>query len=345
VTVTWPERAAVRRLVAIGVSTVGLLACASADDPPRTVDTTTSTTGAPEPEPDSYEVATIDGELFDATRDRRIPYRAFAPVGAEGQTPVILVSHGGTGSDNAYTRGGHLGRTFAAGGFLTIHVGHVESTGSSRTVVDRPADITFVLDELDAGTVELPAGFGAEPDLTRVGHAGHSFGAYTSHAVGGATFDTPGAASFADARIDAIGPISPQGPGQMGAFDRGPTDNTWMSVTIPAYNLIGGEEVDTNAVSTIELPGWRLEPFRHYPAEGDKFVTTIEGQDHADMWATGSDEVLSFIAEELLAFFRHYVAGDPSVDACAIGSGDPGVPITTERLASTIDSSIADCPG
>ena len=213
-------------------------------------------------------------------------------------------------------------------------------------LVDRPADITYVLDQLAAGALDLPAQFGGEPDLDRVGHTGHSFGAYTSHAVGGATFDTPGSEVFADERIDAIGPISPQGQGQMGAFDRGPTDNTWASVTIPAYNLIGGEEMDTNAVSTVDEPGWRMTPFLRYPAEGDKFVTVLDGQDHADMWATGDDAVLAYIAEQLLAFFAHYVAGDESVDACAIGA-DPGpdvsIDVTTDRLASTTRSSISDC--
>ncbi len=278
-----------------------------------------------------------DDAIVDPGRDRRIPYRVYAPVGLVGDVPLILVSHGGTGSDTGYLRGGHLGSAFAEGGFLAIHIGHVESDPGRRPVEDRPADVTFVLDRLEAGEFALPAAFVGVPDLERVGHAGHSFGAYTSHAVGGAVF----AEDRSDDRIDAIAPISPAGLGQFGAFDNGGGDDTWATVAIPAYNLIGGDEVDTNAVFTIDEPGWRLTPFEHYPATGDKFVTIIDGQDHGDMWATGSDEVEVFVSSQLLEFFAIYVRGDDR-SACEIGVTDlRGT--STDRLVDPTSERTAAC--
>jgi hypothetical protein len=285
-----------------------------------------------------FEVVTLDGQVVDDSRDRSVPYRVYAPVGLSGPVPVVLVSHGGSGNSTGYARGGHLGSTFAAGGFLAVHVGHVEST-TDHQVVDRPADVSHVLDRLADATLPLPADFVGTPDLEQVGHTGHSFGAYTSHAVGGATFDR----TFTDDRVDAIAPISPQGADQFGAFDRGPTDNTWVTVTIPAYNLVGGDEADSNVRGTIEEEGWRLTPFRRYPAEGDKFLTVIDGQGHSDMWRTGSDEVRSFIAEQILAFFDVYVRGDTTVDACMIGEGEL-VGTSTRRLPDETDTRLGNCP-
>jgi poly(3-hydroxybutyrate) depolymerase len=283
-------------------------------------------------------VQTLEGSARDPARNRIVRYVAFAPLDTPGATPVILVSHGGDGSARGHLTAPHLGSTLAAGGFLAIHVGHDVSTDGRRQLDDRPADITFVLDELAAGRLALPAGFTGTPDLERVGHTGHSFGAYTSHAVAGATYDR----TYRDERIDAIAPISPQGPDQFGAFVRAPGDTTWTTVTIPSFNLIGGDEIDSNAVDTIQRPGWRLAPFDNYPGTSDTFRTIIAGQGHSDMWRTGSDEVKEFIANEILQFMRRYVAGDTTIDLCDIGVGDLTY-VQTERQPGGDNSQLTTC--
>lgn len=266
----------------------------------------------------TYTVATVVDRVTDPARDRRIAYTVYAPVGVTGPVPVILVSHGGEGNPRGHLSAPHLGSTFASGGFIAIHLAHDRPADGAMAIDDRPADVTFVLDELAAGRITLPGEFGGSPDLDRVGHTGHSFGAYTSHAVAGATY----LRTYRDERIDAIAPISPQGPDQFGAFVDGPGDTTWTTVTIPAFNLIGGDEIDSNAVDSIVRPGWRLAPFDNYPGTSDTFRTIIDGQNHSEMWRTGSDEVQRFIAEEILDFMRLYVAGDLTVDACGIGVGE-----------------------
>ena len=299
---------------------------------------TTPATRVDPPAIEHYDVVTVDGELLDTARNRRIPYRVYAPAGLTGPVPIILVSHGGDGNARGYTSAPHLGTTFAAGGFIAIHIGHLPSTNVLVHQSDRPADVTFVLDQLAAGRVTMPSGFGGEPDLTRVGHTGHSFGAYTAHAVAGATYRR----TFTDSRIDAIAPISPQGPDQFGAFDRGPTDSTWSTVTVPVFDLVGGDEVDNNAVDSIVRPGWRLVPFARYPGTADTFLSVIDGQVHSEMWNTGSPEVEQFIATQILAFMQRYVAGDGRVDACSIGVSTT-VGVTTQHHAGTTSTALATC--
>ncbi len=291
-------------------------------EPATTAPATTApaTSGPEATESVTYEVVTLEGSVTDPTRDRQIPYLVYAPVGLDSGVPLILVSHGGAGNARGHLSAPHLGTTFATGGFVAIHVGHLPSDAPGGQLSDRPADITFLLDQLAAGAIELPDGFAGTVDLTRVGHTGHSFGAYTSHAVGGATYDST-SGTYRDERIDAIAPISPQGPDQMGGFDRGPDDNTWTTVTIPSYNLIGGAEVDSNAVDSIVRPGWRLAPFDRYPGTSDTFRSIVADQLHSDMWRTGSPEVQQFVAGEILEFMRIYVAGDIEADACGIGVG------------------------
>jgi hypothetical protein len=287
----------------------------------------------------AMDVIVTDGEVVDRGRDRRIPYRMYSPSGGPAPAPVIIVSHGGTGSETGWTRGGHLGSSFAQGGFVAVHVGHLPSTAGRRQLDDRPADVSFVLDRLADGTIAPPAG--PAVDLDRVGHTGHSFGAYTSHALGGATYAT----THTDERIDAIAPISPQGAGQFGAFDDGGTVNTWHTVTIPSYNLVGGDEVDSNVVGTIVEPGWRLTPFERYPGTSDTFLSVVADQDHDEMWNSGSDEVERFVAQAILQFFSVYVAEDGTGDACTIGAVDDGqrVEVTTTRRAGAVDSRLDGC--
>ncbi len=311
-------------------------------EPASTEPATTEPAGAPDTSvgpAGTYEVVSVVGRTTDPARDRVISYQVYAPAGVPGPVPVILVSHGGEGNRNGHLSAPYLGTTFASGGFVAIHLAHDVSVDDRRQVDDRPADITFLLDELAAGRIDLPAGFPGTPDLDRVGHTGHSFGAYTSHAVAGADYGRP---TTRDDRIDAIAPISPQGPDQFGAFLTAEA-NTWQTVTIPVFDLIGGDEVDSNAVDSIVRPGWRLVPFQHYPGTSDTYQVVIDGQRHSDMWRTGSPEVQTFVATEILDFMRVYAAGDTTVDVCTIGVGDLSITTLDRRPADGGDTALAAC--
>lgn len=112
-------------------------------------------------------------------------------------------------------------------------------------------------------------------------------------------------------------------------------------MTIPVYNLIGGAEIDANAVDIIVRPWWRLVPFERYPGTSDTFRTVIDGQEHGDMWRDGSAEVKAFIAEEVLEFMKVYVAGS-AIDPCGIGVGAIGF-ASVERHPASSGSLVLAC--
>lgn len=291
----------------------------SAPGPVTDSSASASTALEPSPAPPT-PVAQHDGEAVDVDRDRIVPYRVFAPEGASGSTPVVLISHGGFGSERGFTTANHFGEALAEGGFLAVHVGHRESVRADRQLADRPADVTFLLDLLEAGQLTLPDEFGGVADLSRVGHMGHSFGAYTAHALAGASFRQPGGAvTYTDPRIGAIVVLSPQGAGQFGAFidPDGPT--TWTSVEVPVLGIAGSEELDTNALGEFRAERWRLQPFANYPGTADTFMIVIGRADHSDLWRTGGPELERWIAIQVVTFFDTYVRRSPDADACSIG--------------------------
>ncbi len=124
--------------------------------------------------------------------------------------------------------------------------------------------------------------------------------------MGGARFEQ---GTFRDTPIKAIVPLSPQGPGNFGAFDTEPnlsrpsTENSWAPVTLPAFNPVGSLEKDGPVGHSDLAENRRLLPFERYPLEADKHLSVMPGQDHGDMGNGGSTEVQRFIARHTRLFF------------------------------------------
>ncbi len=137
---------------------------------------------------------------------------------------------------------------------------------------NRAADISFIIDSL--GEIEkMTPEVRGKMDYERIGLGGHSFGAYTSQIIGGATIIVPGSdqvISYRDGRVKAILPLSPQGVGQMGLHE-----NSWEAMTLPMMIMSGSE--DKGALG--QPPEWRMTPFQRVPA-GDKYCVFIEGANH-----------------------------------------------------------------
>ncbi len=288
--------------------------------------------------------AVFDHDLVDPARGREVGAQIVYPLGTVGPHPLVLVSHGGLGAANGEVLFAHIGQTLAAAGYVVVQVGHRTSATLAQHILDRPADVSFLIDAIESGTLALPADFGGMIDTTRVGHTGHSAGAYTSQAVAGASYPY---GSFGDPRVAAIAPISPQGVGDFfQAFDNGGTDNTWNTVTQPVFVLLGGSELDDNGMGTFIETGWRLRPFQRYPDASDRFQVILTGQEHLDMGGQGPADVKAYIAQNVRAFFDHYLRGRGN--ACAIGTLVPpasGIDSLEHKPAAAGSSiSVPSCP-
>ncbi len=197
-----------------------------------------------------------------------------------------------------------------------------QSINDPDNLRDRPRDISFVIDQLsEAATTKDLA------DTNHIGVAGHSFGAYTSMAIGGMTVELPGdaAASFADARVKAIMPISPQGRGTMGIVP-----GAWAAVRTPVLFLTGTKDYGQG----LKAAAWRREAFDAV-AGTEKYLVVIDGATHMTFAMPGKHKAL--INSLATAFFDTHVRGDEAgtrwLDAWAAAKHDEatvehaGVPV------------------
>lgn len=226
-----------------------------------------------------------DGVLVDAARDnRRLPVRVRLPAGA-GPHPVILFSHGLGGSVAAGTL---WATAWAKAGFAVIHVQHPGSDASLLAGAARPLlalragmtpaqyvarvfDMKFVI-----GSVGGAQAVGACPlarlDASRIGIAGHSFGAQTVQAVAGQQFATPdGLASLGDARVRAAIAFSPAPAAAQ------PDDVAFGRISMPFLSITG--TADEVPMLTKVKAADRTRPFRAMPA-GEKYLLVADGADH-----------------------------------------------------------------
>jgi predicted dienelactone hydrolase len=237
--------------------------------------------------PGAYEVAVVRYTWKDARRQREIPVKIYYPVQGAGPFPVILFSHGLGGSREGYE---YLGRQWASHGYVSVHLQHL---GSDRAVwenswskllalrqaahnlqnsLNRPLDVSFALDQMDKLN-QSKSPFQGRLDLSRVGAAGHSFGAYTTMAVAGQVFGRPGGRelSLADPRIKAAIPMSTPVPRKKGNLTR-----AYAKITIPCLHMTGTR--DDSPIGETRAAERRL-PF-DYTKSSDQYLVTFQNGDH-----------------------------------------------------------------
>lgn len=136
--------------------------------------------------------------LYDPQRKRKFYVELYQPQVLKPNTHVIVFSHGLSSRPEDFAkRAIHL----ASYGYVVVMPQHPGSdilktkdfiNGYTREIfeknefINRPLDISFLLDEL---TRLNESQFQGKLNLDNVGVAGHSFGGYTALAIGGAEFD------------------------------------------------------------------------------------------------------------------------------------------------------------
>lgn len=236
-----------------------------------------------------HRVGVIDEfEVCDSARDKRIPVKAYYPESG-GPYPVIVFSHGAGDSNDSSP---HLMRHWASHGYVVLLPTHLfgERPRIERSLArlgkellrpalqgpsawyERVGDLRAVIDTLPAVAAIAPE-LQEKVDASRVGIAGHSFGAYTVMLMGGATLtDKDGAERrFDDPRPGAILMIS--GPGH---DSWGLTEASYTHMTRPLMVFTGTHDPPPGLSRD---PMWRAEAFTCGPA-GDKFLAYLRGANH-----------------------------------------------------------------
>ena len=245
---------------------------------------------APPYAPDRKLLATdfVRFDWHDAKRNRDVPVKIYFPADRAGPFPVVVFSHGLGGTREGYE---YLGRQWAANGYVSVHVQHLGSDDSAwrgqaqpmaamkqaanlQNSIDRPKDVSFVVDRLAAINKDDPKLKG-KLDLSSLAMAGHSFGAQTSMLIAGqqlgGAFLAARVGKLSDDRFKAVLAMSESVP-----LNRARLDEIYAPVHIPTFFMTGTEDDsplgDTKAID-------RPLPFQHTNAH-PTYLLILQGGDH-----------------------------------------------------------------
>jgi predicted dienelactone hydrolase len=267
-----------------------------------------------------HAVTVADVDWLDADRGRTVPVRIYYPSDEGRKFPVIVFSTGlGRSRDDC----GYLGRHWAGCGYVGIFVQHPGSDEQARqgtlrrkknlqkafyapsNIRNRPLDLIFAIDQLERLAREGHAS-AQRCDLSRIGAAGHDFGAQTALALAGAVL--PGDIVVADRRVKAV--VAMSSPVPLGQL---PLDLAFGPIAIPCLHITG--TADNSIVGTTTAAQRRL-PF-DYAQSADAYLVTLFGADHLTVPGharpanAGSDAAFHrLIAQISTAFWDACLAGD-----------------------------------
>jgi predicted dienelactone hydrolase len=230
---------------------------------------------------------TSRAQWLDNSRQRAIPYKIYWPA-TKAPAPVIIFSHGLGGSRDGYE---YLGKGWAQAGFVSVHLQHAGSdselwqnkgiqsksellrvfgrAATPRNAVDRAKDVSFALDEL--AKMNRSGTHQNRLDLSRVGMAGHSFGANTTLMVSGLNSARRARSSLLDSRIKAAIPMSSPAPREQADLK-----SVYSGIKIPMLHMTGTE--DTSPIGDDSAQD-RLLPYQNITAP-HQYLLVFQGGDH-----------------------------------------------------------------
>lgn len=293
----------------------------------------------------------VDRTWFDSVRGRSVPVRIYYPKAtsqdadvdaAPEKLPLIVFS---TGLGRSRDECAYLGRHWAGCGYVVVHVQHKGSDAetrqgtlrprkelqqafySSQNVRNRPIDVIFAIDQLEQmqRNDQSP---GNRCDMTRIGVAGHDFGAQTVLGLAGQVL--PGQIAFDEPRVKAV--LAMSSPVPLGQV---PLDLAYENVAKPCLHITG--TADNSIVGTTQASQRRL-PFDH-TFGADQYLVTFYGADHMVYAghlraANGTHDAMyqHRIAECSAVFWDAYLKAIPGAKAWLTGDGMRDRLQTTARV-------------
>lgn len=287
------------------------------------------------PGPVPFSMQTIT--LVDTSRNRTYPADVYLPAmdnAAPASVPVAILSHGFGASRKDFA---DVAAHFASYGFAVALPEHIGSdTALQQAVlqgravealvpsefVDRPLDVTFLLDELERRNQTEWQG---RLNLQHVAMLGHSFGGYTALVVGGATADFANLHRYCeqDSFLDYLNPALvfqcralalESSPEAVQRLTQGLQDPR-VSLVIAA-NPVSSTILGPQGLSKIQVPvvmlgsGYDvaapLLPEQAYPftwlTAPEKYLVLVKGASHVPQLTSMIDRMLSpSISPEVLA--------------------------------------------
>lgn len=310
-------------------------------------------TYVPSASPGEKKVETLSADWVDTARaDRKVPVKIYYPAGSDA-CPVVIFSHGLGGTREGYEI---HGRYWASHGYISVHLQHEGSddavwrglppkdimaamrkaTMDPQAIRNRPKDVTFAIDTLEKLNKDEKSPLHKRLDLARLGMAGHSFGSWTTLAVGGLSAGPLGQAGL-DKRIKAMIPMS--SPAVKIASQQAAA---YGKIAIPALHMTG--TLDDSPVNDTSAKERRI-PYDHTPGPKEKgadcYLIIFEGGDHGIFAGGGARragrankdaEFHKLIHQTSLAFLDAYLRDN--VDAKAWLQSDSGMKATLGKTAT-----------
>jgi serine/threonine protein kinase/dienelactone hydrolase len=235
--------------------------------------------------PPGPEVAVFEENWVGQRRTRDIPVKIYYPKSGSGPFPAIIFSHGrgGTRESSPY-----LGRSWAANGYISVHIQHNGTDADSikhadqtvgslpqyrRRGLDRALDVSFVITQLQELNTNDQR-FKGIIDLNHVGMAGFGLGAITTLAAAGQTFYTAQGKEekFADGRIKACVVVNPFVPDRQRPYE----NVAFARITIPVLHIVGAGEYRSGRDSGMVD---RRAPYDHING-ADQYLITLSESYH-----------------------------------------------------------------
>ena len=266
-----------------------------------------------------------EGQFYDRDRDRNVPFMAYWPNLANVPAPVVIFSHGlGRTRETA----SYFGRALASAGYISIHIQHPgsdgelvsqarsreeagqilrASLGNLENFLNRSNDIPFVIDELERQNNSGP--WAGRFDLSRIGMAGHSYGARSTMFAAGELVGPMG--DFAkEPRIKAGVLLSLDLPRR--DFD---PNRRYGDIRIPSFHITGTLD-DVLGMGTGSASR-RTQPFKLIPYS-PQYLLVLDGADHDTFSGTrlGTDiekpmdkDHTTTVSQAAVAFFDAHLRG------------------------------------